>query len=285
MLYCDEFRANLRSVAKDFSMPENRAIAAYRSILHSLYAWALRVSLPVMSRAPYVYLAIVLLLAGCGAVLLVLINSASGAVLANANQAASPAPNQAADVPGINASDASIHNSVVRRSGPGAPVQVTVTNSVPSCCADKSAAPVSPDELKSKIDDFKWVLTLILSVAGLFTVVQGIAAGFSAQNFQRQAQELAQDFQEKAQRILDDLTRIATETKDRYPIFSEIEGRRKDAYKKLTENLKRTSAIGSADEGLDWRRRRSMRTLKRALRSIPSRFEPTTTWPGCMPSI
>lgn len=186
-----------------------------------------------MVRAPYAYLATSLLLVACGVVCLAWIHSASAAVLAQT--AAAPSTSSAAG--------SGLAQSGTKPSAPSNPVQASSSVNASSGSAEKSGEPVTPDELKASIDDFKWVLTLILGVAGLFTVVQGIAAGFSAQNFQKQAEG-----------IFANLEKLATETKARYPIFSDTEDRRKLAYEKLTQDLKKTSAIGSADEGIDWRR-------------------------------
>jgi hypothetical protein len=178
-----------------------------------------------MRRAPAVYVATILLLLTLGAISIARIVSASATVLAQATQAArQPA---AAPTPA-----ASTVNT------PAPPTAASASTS-----AAKSDTAVTYEELKDRIDDFKWVLTLILGVAGLFTVVQGVAASFSAQNFQKQADG-----------IFANLEKLAAETKARYPIFSDTEDRRKLAYEKLTQDLKKTSAIGSADEGLDWRR-------------------------------
>ena len=44
-------------------------------------------------------------------------------------------------------------------------------------------ATLTAAELKDKIDELRWVLELILAASGLFTIAQGIAAGFSAKSF------------------------------------------------------------------------------------------------------
>lgn len=203
---------------------------SYQSYRSRLFLWIQRNSPPVMRRAPTVYLVTILLLLCGGAVSLIRINFASAAVLAQAAQSAQQAatPTPAA--------------GTIQSRVPATPAQPAPGTGSPSGPA-KFADTVTPEELKDRIDDFKWVLTLILGVAGLFTVVQGVAASFSAQNFQKQADG-----------IFANLEKLAAETKARYPIFSDTEDRRTLAYEKLTQDLKKTSAIGSADEGLDWRR-------------------------------
>lgn len=96
------------------------------------------------------------------------------------------------------------------------------------------------DGLKTKEDDLKWILGLIITVAGLFTIAQGVAAWFNAQSFTQQAEKML------------------AEAKARFSVFSMLQERRDDAYTKLTnleQALALSSPVNSPDEGFDWRRR------------------------------
>ncbi len=46
----------------------------------------------------------------------------------------------------------------------------------------KGTATLNAAELKDRIDELKWILGLIVTAAGLFTLAQGVAAGFAAQS-------------------------------------------------------------------------------------------------------
>jgi hypothetical protein len=96
------------------------------------------------------------------------------------------------------------------------------------------------DALKAKEDDLKWILGLIVTIAGLFTIAQGVAAWFNAQNFTQQAEKLLAD------------------VKSRFSVFATLQERREDAFVKLNsleQFLALSSPVKNADEGFDWRRR------------------------------
>jgi hypothetical protein len=89
-------------------------------------------------------------------------------------------------------------------------------------------------DLQHKVDDLKWILTMILGAAGLFTIAQGAAAFFTAQAFVKQADDAVKRVQE-----------VAADAERRFPVFSRAEEARRDAYRAL-------EAVFSG-EGLDWR--------------------------------
>ena len=107
--------------------------------------------------------------------------------------------------------------------------------------ADKGAL-LTPGELKDRLDEIKWTLGLIVITAGLFTLAQGVAAGFSAQSFTRQAED-----------TLSDLKKLESDVHRRYPFFADTEERRTEAYENLTRMLA-ASSVNDAEEGFDWRR-------------------------------
>ncbi len=122
--------------------------------------------------------------------------------------------------------------------------------------ADASAdAPLTASELKDRLDEIKWTLGLIVITAGLFTLAQGVAAGFSAQSFTRQAED-----------TLTGLKKLESDVHRRYPFFADTEERRSEAYENLTRMLA-ASSVNDADEGFDWRR------FSYAIRSLMERQE------------
>jgi len=110
------------------------------------------------------------------------------------------------------------------------------------------------DELKNRIDELRWILALIVTAAGLFTLAQGVAAGFSAQSFVKQAEDLVGRLNELEKTLRLRFDTMTGEVKARYPVFADIEERRVQAYSNLSAMLKRYSPLNNADEGFDSRR-------------------------------
>ena len=101
-------------------------------------------------------------------------------------------------------------------------------------------ATLTAAELKDKIDELRWVLELILAASGLFTIAQGIAAGFSAKSFSDQAEGML------------------AEAMSRFKVFKLIEDRRNSAtayLASLESSLTSSSPLEDADEGFNWQRR------------------------------
>lgn len=165
-----------------------------------------------MRVAPFVYLAAVLVLTSVGAFFIFQFVAASHAVSAEAQQPAAQAGPDAGSQKASSAAEPTVGGNrsyIVRRTTQGSPVEVNVS-SPPGNAADSATAPNLKD-LEKKLDDLRWILTLILASAGLFTVVQGIAAGFSAQNFQKQAEDAIKRLEKEAERALNDLKRQSDE--------------------------------------------------------------------------
>src|SRR5229473_5769946 len=104
----------------------------------------------------------------------------------------------------------------------------------PSNLNQNSGQLLTQEALKSRLDDLKWILGLIITAAGLFAVAQAASSYFNAQAFTKQAE--------------DSIKRIETLEKDlqeRFPFFTKIERIRKEAYGTLA------SIFG--EEGFDWR--------------------------------
>jgi hypothetical protein len=107
--------------------------------------------------------------------------------------------------------------------------------------AQGPAPTLTAEDIKSKLDDLKYTLNLIVTAAGFFAVAQAAAAWFSSQTFTKQAE--------------DALKRIAEIEKDvelRYPVFSDYEKLRNEAYRELEQGLL-SASVSNKDEGYDWR--------------------------------
>lgn len=83
------------------------------------------------------------------------------------------------------------------------------------------------DAISQQATHVQWRLSIVLGVAGLFTLAQGLFAFFSAQNYVKQADE-----------TVERINLLATEVRSKYPMFSEIEEQRKAAFSEL-ESLAR----------------------------------------------
>jgi hypothetical protein len=104
----------------------------------------------------------------------------------------------------------------------------------------KNTATLTAPELKDRVDELKWILEMIVGTAGLFTIAQGIAAGFSAKSFSDQAEGILAD------------------AKSRFEIFQLLEARRVSAtgyLAGLEGSLSSSSPLHDADEGFNWQRK------------------------------
>lgn len=103
------------------------------------------------------------------------------------------------------------------------------------------ASPMTTDDLKARIEELKWILALIVTAAGLFTIAQAAAAWFSSQTFSKQAEDTLK-------RVAD----VEQDVESRYPVFSDYEKVRREAYVELAHSLK-TASSDDQEEGYDWR--------------------------------
>jgi tetratricopeptide (TPR) repeat protein len=133
-------------------------------------------------------------------------------------------------------------------------VYLGVSDLVVMAADAKGSATLNAAELKDRIDELKWILGLIVTAAGLFTLAQGVAAGFAAQSFTKQAEDLLARLRELESTVRSRFEDMTREVKARYPIFSDIEERRAQAYANLNTMLKKYSPLNNADEGFDSRR-------------------------------
>jgi len=107
--------------------------------------------------------------------------------------------------------------------------------------AQGSSQALTAEELKSRVDDLKWTLGLIVTAGGLFAIAQGAAAWFSSQTFNRQAEDM-----------LNRISGILKDVELRFPVFSDYEKLRNEAYKELEQSLLGAS-VSNRPEGYDWR--------------------------------
>src|SRR5260370_41656104 len=89
---------------------------------------------------------------------------------------------------------------------------------VKSCLQSaKSTSQVFDEAVKPRIDELKWLLTIIATIGGFFAIAQGAAAWFSAQVYTKQADE-----------GLKAISTAQDAIKARYPLFDHVEAIRKD---------------------------------------------------------
>jgi tetratricopeptide (TPR) repeat protein len=105
----------------------------------------------------------------------------------------------------------------------------------------RAQSPLTAEELKTRVDDLKWGLGLIVTAAGLFAIAQATAAWFSSQTFTKQAEE-----------TLARISEIQDDVELRFPVFSDYERLRSEAYGELERSLL-SASISNRDEGYDWR--------------------------------
>jgi hypothetical protein len=109
-----------------------------------------------------------------------------------------------------------------------------------------SEATLTAAELKDKIDELRWILELILAASGLFTIAQGIAAGFSARSFADEAKGILAEANARFAGFTQDTNAILAEARQRFTTFSLLEERRKEANANLPNLDKALSQISPA---------------------------------------
>ncbi len=112
----------------------------------------------------------------------------------------------------------------------------------------------SRDSLKEQIDTLnhdaantQWLLSMVLLVAGLLTVAQGVFAFFSAQNYVKQADDAvarasravaeaegaSKDVRAQAGQAIQQIEQLAADVRTKFPFFADIESARADAFEEL----------------------------------------------------
>jgi len=120
-------------------------------------------------------------------------------------------------------------------------------DNVKSCFQSaKSTSQVFDETVKPRIEELKWLLTIIATIGGFFAIAQGAATWFSAQVYTKQAEE-----------GLKAISDVHDAIKARYPLFDHVEAMRKDVIVALNNVF--TSASKAPDswagntEALDWK--------------------------------
>lgn len=96
------------------------------------------------------------------------------------------------------------------------------------------------DAISLQASHVQWLLSIVLGVAGLLTLAQGLFAFFSAQNYVKQADEAVKKIEG-----------LDAQVRSRYPMFSEIEEQRKTAFSRLAGLVRRLEVDENLYDVLD----------------------------------
>ena len=88
------------------------------------------------------------------------------------------------------------------------------------------------DDSKARMDEMRWMLTIIGSLAAFFVIAQSASAYFAAQNYSRSADE-----------AVERINKQEASVRARYPLFAEVESAREEAYSDLRQALKFASKV------------------------------------------
>jgi hypothetical protein len=221
---------------------KSRVIVAWKFFRGRLRGWVMRPAPAVVRWTPVVYMAGVVLLVLAGFFFLGKIEAASEPVAVQVPAGAKEKASGSTDLSAPNVLNNEVRNDAVRSGAKPPPVQVSVNNGTSPCCQDAQAKYAYKDDLKKYAEDFRWILVLILGLAGLFTLVQGIAAGFSSARFIADAEK-----------GLDKIEKLRSDIARKYPpVLESIDRQRARALNLLRDELERASPASSADEGIDW---------------------------------
>jgi hypothetical protein len=144
-----------------------------------------------------------------------------------------PAPPSSAEAPTRNENSAS---TAEQTTGPGTEAQR-----------------LTASELDRYIRDFQWLMTLIISATGLFTIAQGAATHFTAQNFLRHAES--------------ELNATMKNLKENYSFLPQYQSLFEEARKQLNSKSWITAVRADSQEAFHWKRNlyREMPLEKRQL--------------------
>lgn len=107
------------------------------------------------------------------------------------------------------------------------------------------------DAISQQATHVQWLLSIVLGVAGLFTLAQGLFAFFSAQNYVKQADEAVKKIEG-----------LDAQVRSKYPMFSEIEEQRKTAFSWLAGHARRLKFDGNLYGALDSSKRQEIFALE-----------------------
>ena len=122
-----------------------------------------------------------------------------------------------------------------------------------SCLTKASVPQAFTDAVKPRIDELKWILTVIASIGVFFAIAQGAAAWFAAEVYTKRAESALKEISGLQDKISD----TQKEIKQSYPLFEQVEKIRNDAFAALNRALTATSKAPADSqagntEALDW---------------------------------
>jgi hypothetical protein len=97
---------------------------------------------------------------------------------------------------------------------------------VRDCEAKVNAQIPADDYVKSKLEELRWLLGLIAALAALFSIAQGAAALFNAQNANKAIEDAIKTLEERKASIA-----------AQYPLFEDVQKKRDTAYERLRTTL------------------------------------------------
>jgi tetratricopeptide (TPR) repeat protein len=106
------------------------------------------------------------------------------------------------------------------------------------------------DVVKAPVEELKWILEVIGTLAGFFVVVQGAAAYFSAEAYKDRAEKAVSDMNETAGEI----RAMRKGLRRRYPLFGDLEKARSKAFEDLASKVSEYSRSPGSQptEALRW---------------------------------
>ena len=107
------------------------------------------------------------------------------------------------------------------------------------------------ETISQKASQTQWLLSIVLAVAGLLTLAQGVFAFFSAQNYVKQADDAVKRIEG-----------LDSQVRSKYPMFSEIEDARRSAFSRLGDLSKRLNASKNLYDELDLLQRQEIFALE-----------------------
>ncbi len=87
------------------------------------------------------------------------------------------------------------------------------------------------DTVSQQASHVQWLLSIVLGVAGLLTLAQGLFGFFSAQNYVKQAEDAIR----RANDGVKEMDSLAADVRSKFPMFADIETARAEAFNELSK--------------------------------------------------
>jgi hypothetical protein len=87
------------------------------------------------------------------------------------------------------------------------------------------------DAISQQASHVQWLLSIVLGVAGLLTLAQGLFGFFSAQNYVKQAEDAIG----RANGGVKEMDSLAADVRSKFPMFADIEAARAEAFNELSK--------------------------------------------------